>query len=149
MAILLSIHHIDVLNGMRNDYDTLLELAGEAPNTPGLVVDTKRTLARLRFPSDVPLIQVTRQARDERRILHYLLNIHMSRLAFADGNKRPFRRDIINLFDRHLDGIDVAKRAGKWHRADGGLDIPDALQDWRDLFETSDVYETLPMRIQR
>lgn len=147
MTILLSIQHIDVLNWMRNDYDTLLELENVPVGTPGLARDTERVLNRLRFPVNVPLAYIAKQARDERRMIHFLLNAHMSRLAFTDGNERPMRNDLLELIDRHLEGIDVAKRAGKWHQADDALDTTGVLQTWREWLETPDQFQTLPVRI--
>lgn len=148
MTPLFSIRGFDVLNHLRMHYDDLLELEQEDTETSHYARDIARSVRRLRFSPDIPTSTLFEQARAERRIVHYLLNVHMSRLAFVDGNDRPDQTETLRLLERHLHGIRADKRAGRGARHTGALDIYGVLRTLKNELIDAQRYEALPARLQ-
>lgn len=148
MTTLFSIPCVDVLNHLRMHYNDLLELEQADASASHYARDLARSIRRLRFSADIPANTLFEQARAERRIVHYLLNVHMSRLAFADGNDRPDQTETLRLLDRHLDGIRADKRAGRGATHAGALNVQAILRALKNELVDAQRYEALPVRIQ-
>lgn len=148
MTPLFSLTGFDVLNHLRLRYDDLLELEQADAATSHHARDLERSARRLRFSADIPAETLFEQARAERRVVHYLLNVHMSRLAFVDGNDRPDQTETLRLLDRHVNGIRADKRAGRDARHAGALDIQNILRALKNELIDTSRYEALPLHIQ-
>lgn len=144
MTTLFSIPCVDVLNHLRLHYDDLLELEQANAATSHYIRDLERITRRLRFSPDTPSDVLFTHARAERRVVHYLLNVHMSRLAFADGNERPSQADTLRLLDRHLTGIRAEKRTGRSTRHAGALDVQAILRALKNELVDAQRYDALP-----
>lgn len=144
MTTLLTIPCVDVLNTLRMRYDDLLELEHADATTDHYHRDVTRCARRLRLTDPGTTSERFAQARAERRIIQYLLNAHMSRLAFPEGNDRPAHADTLAMLDRHVRYTQTEQRT----RHANALNLPLILRNLRNELASEARYDALPERLQ-